>query len=317
MLILELTSVSLIILLSIITFIVSPSIFDANQLKLENVSFDHVRLGLVLAIFSFVGFESATSLGEEAKNPLKIIPRALIVSALFVGTFFIFSSYSQVLGFIGNPETLDKSSAPLNYLAVKGHVGFLIPFISLGAVISFFACIMACINAGARILFHMSHHGLFHNSVSKAHAKNKTPHVAVSIASFLTFIPAAILSGFGVGAFDIYGWIGTIATLGFIVTYITISVAAPVYLRNKGQLTIKGIIIPVLSIIFLFIALIGNLYPLPPYPYSILPYLLFAYLLIGVVWFAVVSKRNPEIGNSIRSDIKDIDKKHALDSASL
>jgi amino acid transporter len=181
----------------------------------------------------------------------------------------------------------------------------------LGAVISFFACILACINAGARILFHMSHHGLFHNSVAKAHEINKTPHVAITIASILTFIPAAVLSWLGVGAFDIYGWIGTIATLGFIVTYIAISVAAPVYLKNKGNLTIKGMIIPLLSVVFLLIAFIGNLYPLPPYPYNILPYLLFVYLIAGVIWFAIVSKRNPEIGNSIRSDIKDIDERHA------
>jgi len=35
-----------------------------------------LRLGLVLALFSSVGFESATALGSEARNPLKTIPRA-------------------------------------------------------------------------------------------------------------------------------------------------------------------------------------------------------------------------------------------------
>jgi len=35
-----------------------------------------LRLGLVLALFSSVGFESATALGSEARNPLKTIPFA-------------------------------------------------------------------------------------------------------------------------------------------------------------------------------------------------------------------------------------------------
>lgn len=318
MLILELSSVGLIFLLTVITLIVSPSVIDSNQLSLQNVSFDQIRLGLVLAIFSFVGFESATSLGEEAKNPLKNIPRALVISALFVGTFFVFSSYSLVLGFEGSAETLDKSGAPLNYLATRGNVGFLIPFISLGAVISFFACTLACINAGARILFHMSLHGLFHDSVAKTHTTNKTPHVAITIASILTFLPAAILSWQGVGPFDIYGWVGTIATLGFIVTYIAISVAAPFYLKKKGKLNIKGVLIPSVSVILFVIALIGNVYPVPPYPYNVLPYIFFGLLLIGVVWFAFVTKNKPEVGNSIRTDIQDIDDKFAsLDSSSL
>ena len=48
-----------------------------------------LRLGLVLALFSFVGFESATTLGAEARNPLKTIPRAVIQSAIIGGAFFI------------------------------------------------------------------------------------------------------------------------------------------------------------------------------------------------------------------------------------
>jgi amino acid transporter len=313
---LELTSVTLIIILAVITIFNHP--LDTIQLKLADVSTEQIKLGLVLAIFSFVGFESATSLGEEAKSPLKNIPLAVVVSALFVGSIFILTSYAEVLGFRGYTETLDKSSAPLNHLAETGGVSFLIPLISLGAVISFFACTLACINAGARILFHMSRHGLFHKSLGNAHSENETPHGAVLIASILTFLPAAILAGVGVGPFDIYGWVGTVATLGFIITYITISVAAPVYLKKKGKLTAKGIIIPGISIVLLLIAIIGNIYPVPPAPYNYLPYILLGYLIVGVVWFAIAKKKNPEIGEIIKSDIKEIeDRWKSVDSASL
>ena len=47
-----------------------------------------LRLGLILALFSFVGFESAKTLGAEAHEPLKTIPRALIQSALLGWGYF-------------------------------------------------------------------------------------------------------------------------------------------------------------------------------------------------------------------------------------
>ena len=48
--------------------------FDLQQLRLQNASVSGIRLGMVLALFSFVGFESATTLGSEAREPLRTIP---------------------------------------------------------------------------------------------------------------------------------------------------------------------------------------------------------------------------------------------------
>ncbi len=80
---------------------------------------------MVIAIFSLVGFECATAFGEEAKDPLMTIPRAVIVSLLLTGVFFVLVSYTEVLGFIGSKTTLDKADAPLNMLADMMNVGWL------------------------------------------------------------------------------------------------------------------------------------------------------------------------------------------------
>src|SRR5580704_5291190 len=58
---------------------------DMSQLALHGVTAEKLRLGLVLAIFSAVGFESATSLGAEARDPLTSIPRAVKWSAILAG----------------------------------------------------------------------------------------------------------------------------------------------------------------------------------------------------------------------------------------
>lgn len=320
---LELASVALILVLVSVTFFRFGFRLHLPQVSLQGVTPSSLRLGLVLAIFSFAGFESATALGSEARNPLRTIPFAVLASAVFVGLFFVLSSYGLVIGFDGYGETLDKSAAPLNVLAGRGGVGFLKPLISLGAVISFFACTLACINAGARILFLMGRHGLFHAVVGGAHAANETPHVAISIAAILSFLPAAVLAAHGVAPFDIYGWVGTIATYGFIVVYIIISIAAPVFLYRRGRLTVASAGVALFAAAFMLTALVGNLYPVPPAPYNWLPYLFLGYLAFGLVWYFVVyydykvSVSTSRVARTIERDLREIQERYTGDGAGI
>jgi hypothetical protein len=61
-LILEFFSISVIVVLAVIVLIRKGAYIDFDQLNLKGVTFDNFRTGLVLAFFSFVGFESAASL---------------------------------------------------------------------------------------------------------------------------------------------------------------------------------------------------------------------------------------------------------------
>src|SRR5258708_17404100 len=71
---------------------------DLSQLHLRGVTGSGFRQGLVLALYSFVGFEGATVLGSEARNPLKSIPRAVILTSVLCGIFFTICAYTEVLG---------------------------------------------------------------------------------------------------------------------------------------------------------------------------------------------------------------------------
>src|SRR5271154_2699347 len=183
---------------------------DMAQLTLQGVTPEKLRLGLVLAIFSSVGFESATSLGSEARNPLTSIPRAVQWSAILAGLFFVLCAYAEVLGFRGEAETMDKSLAPLHVLAHKaGFPAWVGTLTDLGAVLSFFSCFLACITAAARVLFLMGRHGALHSVLGQAHEQNQTPHRAVLLTSIAAFVPAGIMAWRGMNLFEIYGLIGT------------------------------------------------------------------------------------------------------------
>ena len=154
MLWLEAASVALISLVALATIVQHGPHLDIGQFNLHGVTAEQLRLGLVLAIFSSVGFESATSLGSEAVDPLTSIPRAVKWSAILAGLFFFLCAYAEVLAFHGEAQSLDKSLAPLHVLAQKAGLPPIVGTLTdLGAVLSFFSCFLACITSAARVLF--------------------------------------------------------------------------------------------------------------------------------------------------------------------
>src|SRR5260370_12872769 len=188
MLVLEGASVGLILFLCWVVLFKHNFTVDTAQLKLSGVSLSRISLGVVTAIFSLVGFECATAFGDEAKNPLKTIPRAAIVSLLLTGLFFVIVAYTEVLGFAGYKVTLDKVDAPLNVLAELVNMPWLKAPVSIGAMVSFFSLALSCLNSGARILYPMARHGVFPAAIGNAHETNETPHPALTVMAALNFL---------------------------------------------------------------------------------------------------------------------------------
>jgi amino acid transporter len=261
--------------------------WDSEQLHLHSMTGSGLRLGLVLALFSFVGFESATTLGSEARNPLKTIPRAVIQSAILAGMFFIVCAYAEVLGFHTAGQDLGTSQAPMHVLAGVSRVPVLGLLIDIGALVSMFAGTLACITAAARVLLLMAHNGLAHDSLRNTHATNQTPSRAVVITGIAALLPVAVLAARGVSGLDVYGWMGSLATYGFIVAYALVCVALPRYLRDHGVFRSGAQVVPWLAGAAMLLALVGNLYPVPEGPYGKLPYIYLVYLVAGLLWFAL------------------------------
>ena len=164
--------------------------------------------------------------------------RAVIVSLLLTGAFFVFVSYTEVLGFAGYKTTLDKIDAPLNVLSDMMHVGWLKAPISFGAMASFYSLALSCMNSGARILYPMGKLGVFHSSVGTSHETNETPHVAVTVMSILIFLSPVILTQvFKLEILDAFNDAGTFGAFGFLGAYFLISIAAPAYLSKRGELS--------------------------------------------------------------------------------
>ena len=296
MLWIEALSVTVILVMVVLLLVRHGWRWDWDELRLRGMTGSGLRLGLVLALFSFVGFESATTLGAEARNPLHTIPRAVIQSAILAGAFFTLCAYAEVLGFHTAGQDLGTSPAPMHVLAQVAGSPVLGLLIDLGALVSLFACTLACITAAARVLLLMAHNGLAHGSFRATHALNQTPSRAIVITGIAAVLPAAVLAARGASGLDVYGWLGSLATYGFIVAYALVCVALPSYLRDHGAYRRGAHIVPWLAGIAMLLALVGNLYPVPEGPYGKLPYIYLAYLIAGLAWFWVRARNRTAEG---------------------
>ena len=291
MLILEGVSIVLITLLCLVALGFHGFTVDTTQLAPSSFNMGNLGLGVVVAVFSLVGFESCTAFGDEARNPLKSIPWAVIVSLIIAGVFFVFVTYVEVLATHGNNPTLDQLTAPLNTIAGLVHMPWLAAPLSACAMVSFFALNLSCLNAGARVIYIMGQQGLFHKFTADSHHINETPHIAVFIMGALSFgLPTfCAIKGLAVG--DMFNDAGTMAAFGFIVAYILVTIAAPLYVKSLGQLKPMHIVIAAVSLVLLLVPTIGSVYPVPAAPVEYFPYMFGAYFILGGAWIAFQNRR--------------------------
>jgi amino acid transporter len=299
----EAASMSCIVALAFVVLFKHGFSVDTAQLSLKGVGLRGMGLAVVACIFSLVGFESATTLGGEAKNPKRNVPRAVVASLIFTGLFMVFMAYVEVSGTRSYHTSLGAIGAPLNVLSqIYGVSYFKIP-ISIGAMVSFFSLSLSCLNAGARIIYPMARHGIVPGHLGRAHATNRTPHIAVSVYIGVIFAVPAFL-GIFTNPLTAFGDAGTLAAFGFLVAYYLITVAAPAYLKKVGELRRSHVVLAVVALIFLLVPTVGSFYPLPPYPVVLFPYIFMGWMALGGAWLYVVNRRQPGILSAIEEDLE-------------
>jgi amino acid transporter len=288
---LELVSVMLIVTFGMTVLVKTGFHLDINQLTMKGTNTSGLALAMVLAIFSFVGFESSATLGKESRNPFRSIPRAVIISTLGVGIFFALMAYIEVLGFSGGVAGLVKSSAPLTDLSKAYDLGVFGILLNFGATLSFFSCSLASVNAAARVKFAMGRDQVLPALLGHVHTVHQSPHKAVIISSVITFVGPVLALIAGIADTDAYGYLGTIATYGFLVVYILISVASTIYMAREKMLRIHQVLLSLGGILFMAFPVVGSFYPVPSAPYNWLPYAFMVYLLAGTIWVKIVQNK--------------------------
>jgi amino acid transporter len=300
--ILESVSVTIILILCIAVYVHNGGVIDTHQLSLRGAKPGGIVVGMVLAIFAFVGFESAGALGQEAKNPAKSVPRAIIWSCGIIGVFYLIVVYAQIYGF--GDAAFGKASAPLPQLASVVGLGELGHFIAIGITCSMFACALACLTAGSRMLLSLGHDGLLPKVFTHTSRHTHAPDVAIwAVAIPMTVIPVAYIAA-GSGDANLSSEEGTLATYGFMLAYGLVALAAPIYLRKINETKMLAWVLGILgavTMVFVFYvnwiptAIPNDIFPPLVGAFKALPYVFLVWTAVGLAWYFVVRFRKPDV----------------------
>ena len=210
------------------------TIFDTHQLKLTGVKPGGILVGTVLAIFAFVGFEKRQARWAWNSKAFRNIPRAILWSCLIVGLFYVVVSYSQIYGFT---ECQGRHPGEHRPAARPGHAHRDQPrlhprhrdrlqHVRLHAGLHK--------HQGSRLIFSMARDGMGPSPVGSVHRARSTPHIAIAVAAVPMIVVPVVTTIMNQSAVNASGWVGTVATFGFMLGYALVGIGAPIFLRRAG-----------------------------------------------------------------------------------
>ncbi len=242
-----------------------------------SVIMPHQLNGLIfqstIAILLVVGFESATALAAEAKNPGRDIPRGVLLSLVIQAVLFYFLEYFASNFFVSDLYTskagkgLDAaaaSGAPIGDMAkmlgdkMLGGNGTLLAIVLAGTVlIALVGTALSCLNTGVRVTYAMGKDTELPLVFGFLHGRFRTPHVGVIVLAAIS----AIVGSYGVLNADHLLQITLVSNIGTFLLYgMTCIICVVAFIGEKGRSIFSTLIAPVLGALLNFAMLVGVLY---------------------------------------------------------
>ena len=171
------------------------AVFEIEKREITSIQFKkfdwRVFLTASTLLFSsFIGFDAIAQTGNEAKNPTKNIPRAILLAIFIVSIYYILftiSVYNIVpWNFVADESLIKDITAP-------GLLSYVLPpfwgiLIILGATIALINDLPAMILSVSRLMFAWSKDKIFPEKVSSIHEKYNTPHISIVIVGVVASI---------------------------------------------------------------------------------------------------------------------------------
>nr|CAI5845441.1 unnamed protein product [Callosobruchus analis] len=145
--------------------------------------FSGVMAGAAKCFYGFVGFDSVATTGEEAKNPQRDIPLAIVLSLCVI--FLAYFGISTVLTMVW-PYYLQDPDAPLPYVFEQMGWTIIKWIVTIGAIFALFTSLLGAMFPLPRVVYAMSSDGLIFKPLAKVNSKTKTPLFATVVSGVLS-----------------------------------------------------------------------------------------------------------------------------------
>jgi len=246
-----------------------------------SVILPHDLSGLIfqstIAILLIVGFESATALAAEAKNPQRDIPRGVLLSLVIQAVVFYFLEYFAANFFINTGYTsgsgknllsgfaaANASSAPIGDMAkiigdtlLGGNGTLFATVLALTVVIALIGTALSCLNTGVRVTYAMGKDTELPVVFGFLHGKYRTPHIGVIVLTVLS----AIIGSYGVINVDHLTQVTLISNIGTFLLYgMTCLICIITFAGIAARNVFTTVLVPALGAILNVAMLLGVLY---------------------------------------------------------
>jgi amino acid transporter len=246
-----------------------------------------LTIGIVLAVLSFIGFETAATLGEETTNPHRNIPRAVYGSMLVVGIFYVLMAYVATVGYGPEQMVTGFGNDPNPFDTIARHFGgpTLTVLIDVVGIVSCFAAALAIVNGGARILYAVGRDGLLPRPLAWTHPVRQTPGIAIALLSVIGLV-VGIGVRFVMAPIDAIGFLGTLDALFIILIYLLVNIACVRFFWRKRRAQFKlfrHAVFPAVSTLIVGTILVAAVATPSSGPTSYIPAVVGTWLALGII----------------------------------
>jgi amino acid transporter len=204
-------------------------------------------IGIFFAFWSWVGFEMAPNYGEESKEPKKIVPRAMYISVIGLGIFYVVTSWAAISGYPSTAAAAHIAQTdPANFYFIPAKEfgnEFLKDLMSYFIITGSFACGMAFHNTTARYLYSLGRERVLPTALGRTHPRHRSPHIAsitqsvvaaiiVGLFVWRASVPAGSNAAAGVAYLQVYGLMAVMGVVSILAIQALVSIAILNYFRN-------------------------------------------------------------------------------------
>lgn len=252
--------------------------------------------GMIFVFLAFAGFESSAPLAEEAHNPRRTVPRAILLATVLIGIFYVFCSYAGVVGWGFNTiSTYTNDPNPWATMATRvwGPFEFIV---SIAILNSALANANAGVNAASRVLYAMGRVRALPGRL--AHVNHfRTPDIAI-IFTMIVALVCTLWPGLAHGPAVAFNLLGIIIGIPIIIVYMATCLSVPFFYRREqpGLFNVlRHVIVPAIPFVVLAIVLYFQFIPYPQQvPYNLVGWIVAGWFVLGILAIIVLSVRSPQ-----------------------
>ena len=293
--------------------------FDVSAFGPEAVFSGSLPIGLLLAATGFLGFEATALFGEEAKQPLRTIPRATYVAITAIGLILAVTTWAVVSATgVQQAQATALEHLPTGDLVFSISEQYLGPALTdimmILLLVSLFAAMLAFHNSATRYLYSLGRAGVLPRGLAQTRSNG-----APQVAGFVQAAFAAVVAGlFALAGLDpITSLVPSMIGFGTLCVLVLQGLAAlsiVVYFRRTrdprlwSTLVAPGIgFLGLSAIVTLAIANFDVVAGSDALVVRLLPLLLVVALVGGIAYAAFLRRSKPAVYDGLATDLERFD----------